>query len=107
MAAVVAAAAAEAAAVRGAPADTDDAAAVPDDAAGIQWAKTAVEDNALDGPATEVESVLWGSPADETDFKHASSEQQMEVFVGKLVTLSGSIIDRVLEQLKSFKRCVC
>lgn len=44
---------------REARADTDGAAAVPDGAAGIRWAKTAAVDNAPGGPATEAASVLW------------------------------------------------
>lgn len=50
------------AAVREAQADTDDAAAVPDGAAGILWATTAAVDNASDGRATAEASVLWDSP---------------------------------------------
>lgn len=48
-----------------AQADTDDVAAVPDDAAGIQWAKTAVVDNESGGPAMVEGSVLWDSPAEQ------------------------------------------
>jgi len=47
-AAIAAAAAAETVA----PVDTDGVKAVPDGAAGIQWAKTVVADNESDGQAT-------------------------------------------------------
>jgi len=47
----VAAAAAIAAAETVAPADTDDVEVVPDGAAGIRWAKTAVVDNESGGQA--------------------------------------------------------
>lgn len=38
---------------------------VPGGAAGIQWAKTEVVDNASGGRATEEASVLWDSPAEQ------------------------------------------
>lgn len=44
-------------------ADTDDVEAVPDGAAGIRWAKTAVVDNESGGQAMVEGSVLWDSPA--------------------------------------------
>lgn len=66
MAAAAAAAAAKVA--RGAPADTDGAAVAPDGAAGIQWAKTAAEDNEFGGRATEEASVLWDLPVKTKNF---------------------------------------
>lgn len=50
------------AAAQEARADTDDVAAGPDDAAGIQWVTTEVADNASDGQVTAEASVLWDSP---------------------------------------------
>lgn len=49
-------------AVQEARVDTDDAAVVPDDAAGIRWAKTAEVDNESGDQATEEASDLWDSP---------------------------------------------
>lgn len=46
-----------------AQADTDDVAAVRDDAADIQWAKMAVVDNESGGQAMVEGLVLWDSPA--------------------------------------------
>jgi len=46
-------------------ADTGDVVAVPDGAAGIRWAKTAVVDNESGGQAMVEGSVLWDSPAEQ------------------------------------------
>jgi hypothetical protein len=60
--AAVAAIAAAVAAATVAQAGTDDVMAVPDGAAGIQWAKTAVVDNESGGQVMVEGLVLWDSP---------------------------------------------